>query len=471
MTRPKTILAIDDDDSLRRVVEYNLAEEGYRVITAADGPSGLEAYQREAVDVVLTDIRMPGMEGIELLARLKAMQPELPVIMLTAFGTIDSAVEAMRLGAFDYLTKPFSRDQLRASVRKALEVAELRSENRQLREVVSERFSFANMIAGSRAMRAVSDTASRVAQTDTTVLLVGESGTGKELLARAIHFNSGRARGAFVTVNCAAIPEQLLESELFGHRRGSFTGAVADKRGKFEMANGGTVFLDEIGELAPLLQVKLLRVLQEREIDKVGETRPIKVDVRVLAATNRDLEKMIAGGTFREDLYYRLAVVSIRMPPLRERVDDIPLLVDAFLEKHAQRLGHARPAIQKDVYSAFNLYSWPGNIRELENVVERALVLDKDGVIGLDDLPDRLRTPAQRIGNVRIELPDEGISLEKVERELILTALEKHDWNQTRAAAYLDVTRSTLLYRMQKYALEREKAPAEAAPEESGFQQ
>jgi DNA-binding NtrC family response regulator len=471
MTRPRTILAIDDDDSLRRVVEYNLAEEGYRVITAADGPSGLEAHRREAVDVVLTDIRMPGMEGIELLALLKAMQPELPVIMLTAFGTIDSAIEAMRLGAFDYLTKPFSRDQLRVSVRKALEVAELRSENRQLRQVVSERFSFASMIAGSRAMRAVSDTASRVAQTDTTVLLVGESGTGKELLARAIHFNSGRARGAFVTVNCAAIPEQLLESELFGHRRGSFTGAVADKRGKFEMANGGTVFLDEIGELAPLLQVKLLRVLQEREIDKVGETRPIKVDVRVLAATNRDLEKMIAGGTFREDLYYRLAVVSIRMPPLRERVDDVPLLVDAFLEKHAQRLGHARPAIQKDVYSAFNRYSWPGNIRELENVVERALVLDKDGVIGLDDLPDRLRTPAQHIGNVRIELPDEGISLEQVERELILTALEKHDWNQTRAAAYLDVTRSTLLYRMQKYALEREKAPAEAAPEESGAQQ
>jgi two-component system NtrC family response regulator len=399
------------------------------------------------------------------------MQPELPVIMLTAFGTIDSAVEAMRLGAFDYLTKPFSRDQLRASVRKALEVAELRSENRQLREVVSERFSFANMIAGSRAMRAVSDTASRVAQTDTTVLLTGESGTGKELLARAIHFNSGRARGAFVTVNCAAIPEQLLESELFGHRRGSFTGAVADKRGKFEMANGGTVFLDEIGELAPLLQVKLLRVLQEREIDKVGETRPIKVDVRVLAATNRDLEKMIAGGTFREDLYYRLAVVSIRMPPLRERVDDIPLLVDAFLEKHAQRLAHARPAIQKDVYSAFNLYSWPGNIRELENVVERALVLDQDGVIALDDLPDRLRTRSQRIGNVRIELPDEGISLEKVERELILTALEKHDWNQTRAAAYLDITRSTLLYRMQKYALEREKAAAEVRPGERGAEQ
>lgn len=468
MTGPKRILVIDDDDSLRRVVEYNLAEDGHRVITAADGSGGLEAFQHESVDLVLTDIRMPQMEGIELLTRLKAMQPDLPVIILTAFGTIDSAVEAMRLGAFDYLTKPFSRDQLRASVRKALEVAELRSENRSLRQVITDRFSFANMIAGSRAMRAVTEMASRVAQTDTTVLLAGESGTGKELLAKGIHFNSGRARQAFVTVNCAAIPEQLLESELFGHRRGAFTGAVADKRGKFEVAHAGTVFLDEIGELPPLLQVKLLRVLQEREIDKVGETRPIKVDVRVIAATNRDLEKMIADGAFREDLYYRLAVVSIRMPPLRERVDDIPFLVDAFLEKHSRRLGRPRPELQKEVYSAFNLYGWPGNIRELENVVERALVLDKDGVIGLDDLPDRLRAREQRIGNVRIELPDEGISLEKVERELLLTALEKHDWNQTRAAAYLDITRSTLLYRMQKYGLEREKAAADVEPEASG---
>jgi len=237
------------------------------------------------------------------------------------------------------------------------------------------------------------------------------------------------------------------------------------------VAHGGTVFLDEIGELPPLLQVKLLRVLQEREIDKVGETRPIKVDVRILAATNRDLEKMIADGAFREDLYYRLAVVSIRMPPLRERVDDIPFLVDAFLETHSQRLARPRPAIQKEVYSAFNLYSWPGNIRELENVIERALVLDKDGVVGLDDLPDRLRTREQRIGNLRIELPDEGISLEKVERELILTALEKHNWNQTRAAAYLDITRSTLLYRMQKHGLERENVPADAEPRPDGTEQ
>jgi two-component system NtrC family response regulator len=461
----KTVLVIDDDESLRRVVEYNLREEGYHVVTAADGRTGMQRFQEGNVDLVLTDVRMPEMDGIELLTHLKAMQPDLPVIVLTAHGTIDAAVEAMKLGAFDYLTKPFSRDQLTASVHRAIEMAALASENRQLRQIVSERFSFASMIAGSRAMRAVTDTASRVAASDTTVLLEGESGTGKELLAKAIHVNSSRSRGPFVTVNCAAIPENLLESELFGHRRGAFTGAVADKQGKFEAANRGTIFLDEVGELPLLLQVKILRVLQEREVDKVGDTRPIKVDVRVIAATNRDLEKMTADGTFREDLYYRLAVVSIRVPPLRERSDDIPLLVDHFLAKHAERLGHPRPAVDKAVYSAFNLYAWPGNIRELENVIERALVLDRDGLLGLDDLPDRLKASGQRIGNLRIELPDEGISLEDVERELLLAALEKHNWNQTRAAAYLNITRSTLLYRMQKFGLERDKPASSPAAE------
>ena len=463
MTNARTVLVIDDDEGLRRVVEYNLQEEGYRVITAADGTAGLRQFQASSVDLVLTDVRMPEMDGLDLLARLKAMQPELPVIVLTAHGTIDSAIEAMKLGAFDYLTKPFNRDQLKAAVRKALDVAALASENRQLREVIAERFSFASMIAGARAMRAVTDMAARVAQSDTTVLLEGESGTGKELLAKAIHFHSARARGPFVTINCGAIPEHLLESELFGHRRGSFTGAVADKRGKFEVADGGTIFLDEIGELPLLLQVKILRVLQEHEIDKVGDPRPIKVNVRVIAATNRDLEKMIVDGSFRDDLYYRLAVVSLRVPPLRERTDDIPLLVDHFLTKHAERLGHSRPSVEKTVYSAFNLHNWPGNIRELENVIERALVLDKDEVLGLDDLPDRLRTSEHRVANLRMELPDEGISLEDVERDLLLAALEKHNWNQTRAAAYLNISRSTLLYRMQKFGLERDKNPAEPA--------
>lgn len=458
MTEAPAILIIDDDASLRRVLEYNLREDGFRVVTAQAGAEALERCRTERVDLVVTDIRMPEMSGLELLTRLKAIEPELPVIVLTAHGTIDSAVEAMKLGAADYLTKPFNREQLKAAVRKTLNVAALKRENLHLRQMVAERFSFANMIAGSRAMRAVTEMASRVAQTDATVLLDGESGTGKELLAKAIHANSARARGPFVTINCGAIPEQLLESELFGHRRGSFTGAVADKRGKFEAADRGTIFLDEIGELPLLLQVKLLRVLQEREIDKIGDTRSIKVDVRVIAATNRDLEKMIADATFRDDLYYRLAVVSIRMPPLRERTDDIPLLVDHFLDKHVGRTGRQRPTVDKGVYSAFSLYAWPGNIRELENVIERALVLDKDGVIGLDDVPQPLKARDRRVTALRMELPDEGVPLEEVERELLRAALEKHDWNQTRAAAYLNITRSTLLYRMQKFGLERDKA-------------
>jgi DNA-binding NtrC family response regulator len=461
MTSKPSILLIDDDDSLRRVTEFTLLEEGYAVLTASNGRAGLDLFRSASVDLVLTDVKMPEMDGMEVLPVLKAMQPDLPVIMLTAHGTITSAVEAMKLGAFDYLTKPFSRDQLRASVRKALEVANLKTENRQLRQMVAERFSFAAMIAGSRAMRDVADTAARVAQSDTTVLLQGESGTGKELLAKAIHVHSARARRPFVTVNCAAIPEHLIESELFGHRRGAFTGAVADKQGKFEVANGGTIFLDEIGDLPLLLQVKILRVLQEREIDTVGDARSHTVDVRVVAATNRDLEKMIADGTFREDLYYRLAVVPLRVPPLRERADDIPLLVEHFLTKHTARLNRTVvPSVEKAVYSALNLYPWPGNIRELENVIERALVLDRDGVLGLDDLPERVHAQGRRFGNVRVELPDEGISLEAVERDLILAALEKHGQNQTRAAAYLDITRSTLMYRMQKHGLDREKTPA-----------
>lgn len=468
MTEPsQTLLVVDDDESLRRVIEFSLTERGYRVLTASSAEDALRTFGSEQVDAVITDIKMPDMDGIGLLERLKAMRPEVPVVLLTAHGTIGSAVEAMKLGAFDYLTKPFARDQLVATVDKALRIATLSAENRQLRQVIAERFSFANMIAGARAMRAVTDVAGRVAQTDTTVLLEGESGTGKELLAKAIHFHSARARGPFIPVNCGAIPEQLLESELFGHRRGSFTGAVADRRGKFETAERGTIFLDEIGELPATLQVKILRVLQEREVDKIGEPKPVRVDVRVIAATNRNLEQMIADGGFREDLYYRLAVVAIRVPPLRERADDIPLLVDAFLRRHSDRLGRTRPTVHRDVYSALNLYPWPGNIRELENVIERALVLDRDGVLGPDDLPDRLVSRQPRVGKLRFELPDEGVSLEEVEKELIVAALEKHNWNQSRAAAYLSITRSTLMYRMDKFGLPRARTAQEQVPQKN----
>jgi two-component system NtrC family response regulator len=363
MTDPRSILVIEDDDSIRRVLEFSLQEEGYTVQTASDGASGLEAATRGGVDLIISDVRMPQMDGMELLARVKAMNPDLPIVLLTAHGTIDTAVEAMKLGAFDFLTKPFERGQLRHVVAKALDVASLRAENRHLREVVRERFSFEHLIAGSRAMRAVTDMAARVAQSDTTVLLEGESGTGKEVLAKAIHLHSARARGPFITINCGAIPDALLESELFGHRRGAFTGAVADRVGKFEAAQRGTVFLDEVAELPLSLQVKLLRVLQEREVDTLGETRPVKVDVRVIAATNRDVEKMVADHTFREDLYYRLAVVSLRLPPLRERADDIPFLVDHLLVKHT-RDGAPRPPVDQAVHSAFSVYGWPGNVRK-----------------------------------------------------------------------------------------------------------
>ena len=455
MSKPRTVLVVDDDQSFRRVMEYQLHEDGFRVLTAANASSALQQCKTEPVDVVMTDVKMPGGDGMDLLTRLKAIQPDVPVVMLTAHGTIGSAVEAMKCGAVDYLTKPFTREQLRIALSKTLDVAALKRENRNLREVVAERFSFGSMIAESRAMHHAIEVASRVAQTDATVLLEGESGTGKELLAKAIHFHSHRKGRPLVIVNCAAIPETLLESELFGHRRGSFTGATTDKVGKFEAANEGTIFLDEIGDLPLMMQAKILRVLQNREVDKVGDLHPAKVDVRVVAATNRDIETMVKDGTFREDLYYRLAVVAIRMPPLRERAEDIPRLVDHFVAKHREHLERMKIVVSQDVYSAFNLYPWPGNIRELENIVQRALVLDRDDIIGMDDLPDRLRSREPRVARLRMELPDDGVSLEDVERELLIAALVKHDWNQTKAAAYLDISRSALIYRMQKFALER----------------
>ncbi len=447
------ILVIDDDESLRRVLEYNLAQEGYAVLTAAGGEQGLELLRKEGADLVVTDVRMAGMDGLQVMQHVRKLDPNIQVIILTAFGTIEMAVEAMKAGAFHYISKPFNRDELRLTIKKALQLKDLERENVALRLELKERMGLDAIIAESPQMAQVLELVIRVAPTETTVLILGESGTGKELIARAIHARSPRARGPFVAVNCAAIPENLLESELFGHVKGAFTGAIRDRIGKFEAAEGGTIFLDEIGEMRPDLQVKILRCLEERSLERVGDNKVIRVDVRVLAATNKDLSKAIQAGEFREDLYYRLNVVPLSIPPLRERPQDIRPLAQHFLKK----LGAPpRLAIAPDAFRALETYDWPGNVRELENALERAMIFHQGDVIRLGDLPETIRAPkAREAAAFPVSLPEAGVSLEEVEKELILRALQKHDWNQSRAARFLGITRHTLLYRMEKHKILR----------------
>jgi two-component system NtrC family response regulator len=447
------ILVIDDDESLRRVLEYNLAQEGYAVLTAASGEHGLELLKKERADVVVTDVRMAGMDGMQVLEGVHKLDPNIQVIILTAFGTIEMAVEAMKAGAFHYISKPFNRDELKLTIQKALQLKDLERENVALRQELQARIGLDTIIAESPPMKAILEMLGRVAPTETTVLILGESGTGKELIARAIHANSPRASGPFVAVNCAAIPENLLESELFGHVKGAFTGAIRDRVGKFEAAEGGTIFLDEIGEMRPELQVKILRCLEGRTLERVGDNRSIRVDVRILAATNKDLTKAIQAGEFREDLYYRLNVVPLSIPPLRERRGDIRPLAQHFL----RRLGAPpRLAIAPDAFRALETYEWPGNVRELENALERAMIFHRGDVITVNDLPEAIQVPRSREAvALPVSLPEAGLSLEEVEKELILRALQKHDWNQSRAARYLGITRHTLLYRMEKHTILR----------------
>ncbi len=447
------ILVIDDDESLRRVLEYNLAQEGYAVLTAASGEQGLELLKKERADLVVTDVRMSGMDGLQVLEAVRKVDPNIQVIILTAFGSIEMAVEAMKAGAFHYISKPFNRDELRLTIKKALQLKELERENVVLREEIRGRIGLDNIIAESPGMQRMLEMVERVAPTETTVLILGESGTGKELIARAIHANSPRPGGLFVPVNCAAIPEHLLESELFGHVKGAFTGAIRDRVGKFEAAEGGTIFLDEIGEMRPDLQVKILRVLEERSLERVGDNKPIRVDVRVLAATNKDLPKAIQAGEFREDLYYRLNVVPLQIPALRERREDIRPLAQHFLK----RLGASpRLTIAPEAFRALETYNWPGNVRELENALERAMIFHRGDTISLADLPETIRAPRSReAAALPVSLPEAGLSLEEVEKELILRALQKHDWNQSRAARYLGITRHTLLYRIEKHNIVR----------------
>jgi DNA-binding NtrC family response regulator len=460
------ILVVDDDASLRRILEYNLAQEGYAVATAASGEEALNLLEKASFELVVTDIKMPGIDGMDLLRKVKERSPETQVLVITAFGTIEMAVEAMKAGAFEYVTKPFNRDELKLTIRKALRFRSLEEENARLRREVTRKFGFENIVGDSPQMQAVFRLVEKVAESDASVLITGESGTGKELVAKAIHHRSPRAEAAFVAINCAAIPKDLLESELFGHKKGAFTGAIRDKRGKFEEAHGGTLFLDEIGELSIDLQAKILRALQEKELTPVGGNEVIRVDARILAATNRDLEEAIDEGRFRRDLYYRLAVVPIHLPPLRERPEDIPLLVAHFLKELA---GEERVAVAPEVVDALKRHPWKGNVRELENTIERLLILREGETIRVRDLPEKIRRADERGALGReaegfsFVFPPEGIGLEEAERALILEALRRTRWNQSRAAQLLRVPRHVLLYRMEKFAIPRKE------PESTGL--
>jgi two-component system NtrC family response regulator len=461
----RRILVVDDDESLRRITQLQLEEAGYEVLTASNGEAALKTIEEEAPALVITDLKMPGLSGLEVLKKAREWYPQTSILMVTAFGTVQNAVEAMKAGAYDYITKPIDYEELVLVVNRAMEHQHLLEEVRSLRVSLDQKYGFESIIGRSKALLQVLEMASRVAPKNSTVLIRGETGTGKELLARAIHQNSRRKDQPFVTINCAAIPRDLLESELFGHAKGSFTGAFAPKRGKVETADGGTLFLDEIGELPLELQVKLLRLIQHGEIEKVGVASPATVDIRIIAATHRNLQSLIDDGSFREDLFYRLAVIPLELPPLRDRADDIPELVQSLFLKAREKQGVPNLKLPPHLVPYFCEYRWPGNVRELENVIERLTVLAVGDEIALSDLPEFLRRERPGSEALQLELPPQGISLEAVEKELILKALQRFEGNQTKAAAFLDISRRTLIYRMEKHGIHREPGEAVEAAE------
>jgi len=452
---PGRILFIDDDPAGREVALFNLRKAGYEVAAAEDGAAGLSAFTDSPFDLVITDLKMPGIPGMEVLRKIHAGSPDVPVLVITAFGNVETAVAAMKEGAYDFIGKPFHRDQLLLAVEKALDRRRLATEVRELRIRASG--VGRDVVSVSAAMRKLLEMADRVAGTDATVLITGESGTGKEVIARRIHVSSRRAEGPFVAVNCAAIPSELLESELFGHARGAFTGAVRDRAGRFRQASGGTLFLDEVGEIPPALQGKLLRALQERVVDAVGADAPVHVDVRILAATNRDLAARIRDGSFREDLYYRLNVVELAVPPLRERPDDIPPLVRRFVSEFAAGREMTVPAA---VVAELSRRPWPGNVRELKNACERMVILCCGDEVSIDDLPPAPRTAgsgtAEDSPHPYLPLPAEGISLVDLEKRVIEQVLRLKGGNITQAAAFLRIPRHILVYRIGKYGLRRD---------------
>ena len=446
-----TILIVEDEAKMRRLLELNLGEDGFTMLSAGDAETGLKLLRENTVDLVVTVLKLPGMDGLEFLQTIKRQNAALPVVVMTAFGTVETAVEAMKSGASDYVLKPFSLSEMRMVIRKELDVHALREENRSLREALGKRYEHPNVVARSPKMQEVLATVDRVAPTNSTVLLGGESGVGKDLIARAIHEKSRRASGPFIKINSTAIPENLLESELFGYERGAFTGANASKPGKFELADKGTLFLDEIGDVPPVIQVKLLRVLQEREFERLGGTRTIKVDVRLIAATNRDLREALEQGTFREDLYYRLNVVPIDIAPLRQRKEDIPDLVKLFMSRFAEDSGKPLEAITPEAMQILVNYYWPGNVRELQNIIERACTLAKGTVLEAADIHLDLR-PAKAANGATGFLP-EGMTLEHWEDEMIREALRRAHGNKSQAARLLGLSRNALRYRLSKIGI------------------
>lgn len=473
------ILVIEDDETVRDVLRSFLNKKGFEVTIAQKGEAGLEELRVERFDIILTDLVMPGISGMDVLKEVTGSGVDVPVIVMTAFGTVENAVEAMKSGAFDYITKPFNLEELRIVLEKAISVSNLRRENAMLKMQLKKRYNAEGLIGNSPRMRAVYEMIEKIADTDSTVLITGESGTGKELVARTIHYNNSmRSGGPFIPLNYSAIPKDLLEAELFGHEKGAFTGAIGTRVGRFELAHRGTLFLDEIGELDPSLQVKLLRVLQEREFERVGGIKTIKVDVRILAATNKDLEKATKEGAFREDLYYRLNVIPLHLPPLRERVEDIPLLTACFIQELRRKRNRKPFSFSREAMDCLLRYRWPGNVRELQNLIERLTILVQGKIAQAEDLPERFReTSSTRLNQpavsgshasdlsrstapLQLEL-GEGVSLNDViggvERNLILQALDRAGGVRSKAAQFLSLNRTTLIEKMKKMGISMQK--------------
>jgi two-component system, NtrC family, response regulator PilR len=456
------ILVVDDEQSMREFLEIMLKKEDYKVSLASNGEEVLKLLERDIFDLVLLDVRMPKMDGIAVLKKIKALAPETIVIMITAYASHDTAVKAMKEGAYDYITKPFKIDEIKLIIENALEKKNLQKENSLLKQVVRDRYHFDNIIGQSPKMQTLYDLLEKVSPTKTNILVTGESGTGKELVAKAIHYNSPRKDRPFVTLNCGAIPESLIESELFGHMKGAFTDAIATKKGLFEVADEGTLFLDEISELPLLMQVKLLRVLQDREFKRVGGTEDLRVDVRIIAATNKDLEEAVREKRFREDLFYRLNVIQIKLPPLRERTDDIPRLALHFLKKFSAELNKTISTVSPEAHRLLQDYAYPGNVRELQNIIERAVALESSQELTAQNLRSYLDEHLQiKKGGLDLDIPSEGLEkfVEEIERTLLVKALNRTHGIKKKAAELLGINFRSMRYRLEKYGLNQEMDP------------